>query len=205
VNLLAHLNGVRDAQRLPVGHYLYIPPTNVYPPFLRRNAYATASAKSSEAQPAAVSKGDGRERTVSPSRNPGLRREVQKARRKYGFDYPVRGRIIRWFSEDAADVHKGIDIAAREGTPILASRSGQVIYSGHQIPGYGNLIIIDHGDGFASLYANNQKNLVKKINQRVKKGDVIALVGRTSQAGPAHLHFEIRKDSVAVDPCGYLP
>ncbi len=205
VNLLGHLNGVRDPKRLPVGHYLYIPPTNIYPPSLRKRLSETASAESSKAQRASVSKGNGLARSVAPSRNPALKRQVGTTKGRYGFAYPVRGRIIRWFSKDAADIHKGIDIAAPEGTSIVAARNGQVIYSGDIIPGYGNLIIIDHGDGFASLYANNRKNLAKKINQRVKKGDVIALVGRASRSEIPHLHFEIRKDSVAVNPLPYLP
>lgn len=153
----------------------------------------------------AASKGDGKERTVAPSRDPRLQREAKSRARKYGFIYPVQGRIICWFSDDARDLHKGIDIAAPEGTPVVSARTGKVIYSGDKIPGYGNLIIIDHGDGFATLYANNRRNLVTRINQHVKRGDVIAFVGRASRSESPHLHFEIRKNSVAIDPVPYLP
>jgi lipoprotein NlpD len=205
VNLLAHLNGVRDAYHLPVGHYLYIPPTNIYPPSLKKELHASASVESGGTQPAPVSKGNGRERILAPSRTPVVDQQVKKSKRNYGFIYPVRGRIIRWFSGNPKDIHKGIDIAAPEGTPVVAARSGKVIYSGDKIPGYGNLIIVDHGDGFATLYGNNQRNLVTRINQRIRRGDRIALVGRGDKSEPSHLHFEIRKDSIAVNPLVYFP
>ncbi len=66
------------------------------------------------------------------------------------------------------------------------------------------MIIIDHGDGFASLYAHTNKNLVR-VNQTVGQGENIALVGMTGRATAPHLHFEIRKDAIAVDPRPYLP
>lgn len=123
---------------------------------------------------------------------------------KEAFRMPLQGKITRKFSVGGNTVHKGIDIAAPEGTAIYAARSGKVIYSDDSIPGYGNMIIIDHLDGFCSLYAHNKKNLVK-VNQSVKRGERIALVGQTGKATAPHLHFEIRYKAEAVDPMKYFP
>ena len=78
-----------------------------------------------------------------------------------------------------------------------------MIYSDNVIPGFGNMVILDHNDGFTTLYAHNKKNLVK-VNQFVKQGTKIALVGHTGNATGNHLHFEIRYNAEPVDPMKYL-
>ncbi|SKC42337.1 M56 family metallopeptidase [Maledivibacter halophilus] len=100
-------------------------------------------------------------------------------------------------------LHTGTDIAGKEGLSIVAAVDGVVIHSDVE-GGYGKAIIIDHGDGVATLYAHCSELLVKK-GQKVKAGDEIAKVGSSGLATQAHLHFEIRKDDEPVDPFkGYI-
>jgi lipoprotein NlpD len=119
------------------------------------------------------------------------------------FLWPVSGSINSPFGPRGATFHDGIDIAAAEGTSIRAIERGEVIYS-DQLRGYGNIIIIRHGDGLISVYAHNEANLVRQ-GQVVARGEVIARVGSTGRVTGPHLHFEIRKNNTAQDPLRYLP
>ena len=94
--------------------------------------------------------------------------------------------------------HQGVDIAAPEGSPIRAAAPGEVTYSG-EMPGYGNVVIIEHGDGFETRYAHNADNSVRK-GDTVAAGQVVATVGSTGRSTGPHLHFEVRKDGDSVDP-----
>ena len=97
--------------------------------------------------------------------------------------------------------HHGVDIAGNMGSPILAAKDGKVIIAGWQ-GGYGNAIIIDHGGGITSVYAHCSK-LIARVGQNVKKGEVIAKVGSTGYSTGPHLHFEVRKNGVVVNPLDY--
>ncbi len=98
--------------------------------------------------------------------------------------------------------HAGIDIGAPLYTKIYAPNDGTVVFSGWR-GGYGNIVILDHGQGVTTRYAHASKLLVK-VGQQVKKGDKIALMGSTGQSTGSHLHYEIRVDGVAIDPLKYL-
>lgn len=113
--------------------------------------------------------------------------------------WPARGTVIRNFSS----TNKGIDIAGSRGQNVNAAASGQVVYSGNALRGYGNLIIINHDNEYLSAYAHNDMLLVKE-GQRVKKGQVIAKMGSTD-ASRVMLHFEIRYRGNTVNPRKYLP
>lgn len=113
--------------------------------------------------------------------------------------WPARGTVIRNFSS----ANKGIDIAGSRGQNVNAAASGQVVYSGNALRGYGNLIIINHDNEYLSAYAHNDMLLVKE-GQRVKKGQVIAKMGSTD-ASRVMLHFEIRYRGNSVNPRKYLP
>ena len=119
-----------------------------------------------------------------------------------GFIWPVRGEVSSRFGPRADGFHDGVDIMAAEGSAVLAAEAGEVIYS-DRIGGYGNMIIVRHGDGLVSVYAHNRSNRVTE-GDRVAKGDIIAEVGETGRATAPHLHFEIRKDNIARDPFYYL-
>jgi murein DD-endopeptidase MepM/ murein hydrolase activator NlpD len=94
--------------------------------------------------------------------------------------------------------HYGLDIPAQEGTPVHPVRKGTVVFSGEQ-PGYGNVVIIDHGDGFMTKYAHNMSNLVQR-GEEVTPGSVIAQVGCTGKSTGSHLHFEVLYKGKHVDP-----
>ncbi|MDE2291124.1 MAG: M23 family metallopeptidase [Elusimicrobia bacterium] len=96
-------------------------------------------------------------------------------------------------------MHDGIDIAADMGVPVHASAAGRVIYAGHGLRGYGNVVILRHDAGTTTLYAHNEK-LKVKVGQWVKQGQVISLLGSTGHSTGPHVHFEIRKRNVAENP-----
>jgi len=100
------------------------------------------------------------------------------------------------------EFHDGIDLRAPRGTSIRAAGGGTVDFAGWQ-GGYGNTVIINHGNGITTLYAHNANNLVS-AGQRVERGDVIATVGMTGRTTGPHLHFEVRINGTAVNPRTYM-
>jgi murein DD-endopeptidase MepM/ murein hydrolase activator NlpD len=123
---------------------------------------------------------------------------------KNGFQWPVPGGTVTSpFGRRDGSQHDGIDVQAPIGTAVRVARGGQVLYAG-ALRGYGNLVIVDHGAGFATVYAHNQRNLVK-AGDRVRSGQSIATLGATGQTSGPHLHFEVRKHNVARDPLLFLP
>jgi len=119
---------------------------------------------------------------------------------KFNWQWPINGNILRVFSQTG---NKGIDISGKLGQAVKAAAAGKVVYSGHGLVGYGNLLIIKHNYHYLSAYANNRRLLVKE-GQKVRKGQVIAEVGKMNSS-PALLHFEIRKKGKPVNPVKYLP
>lgn len=111
---------------------------------------------------------------------------------------PTAGKVTAPFTVE----RKGIDIAGQMGQSIVASGSGKVVYTGTGLRGYGQMIIIQHADGFLSAYAHNSKLIVKE-NDVVKKGEKIAEMGNTD-SDQVKLHFELRKFGQPVDPSHYI-
>ncbi|NMB96670.1 MAG: M23 family metallopeptidase [Clostridiaceae bacterium] len=121
----------------------------------------------------------------------------------YGeFIVPSRGAITSRFGQRWSSHHSGIDIAVPRGTSIKAADGGAVIFAGWS-GGYGKLIKIDHENGYITYYAHCDTITVKK-GQRVARGETIGKVGSTGNATGPHLHFEVRKNGVAVNPLDYL-
>ena len=119
---------------------------------------------------------------------------------------PIQGYITQRSRKQSLFIqkhHYGIDIVSREGEPILASASGVVVFSGWTYE-FGNLIIIYHGDDYFTHYGHNQQNL-KNPREIVTRGEIIGLVGSTGVSSGPHLHFEVWKEFVAVDPLIYFP
>lgn len=118
--------------------------------------------------------------------------------------YPVQGRVSSVFGsrrdpiEGSHRHHNGLDIAAPEGTAIHSVRDGVVSFSGER-GSYGNLVIVDHGDGLETRYAHCAELRVEE-GQRVQAGDTLATVGSTGRSTGPHLHLEARKEGEAVDP-----
>ena len=113
--------------------------------------------------------------------------------------WPAQGKVIQGYTANT----KGIDIAGNAGDPVIAAAKGTVMYSGNGVRGLGNLIIVDHDNGFITAYAHNRALLVK-TGQKVKKGTKIAEMGQ-SDASSVKLHFEVRRQGTPVDPMQYLP
>lgn len=112
---------------------------------------------------------------------------------------PMRGEITQLYKGEA---HHGIDIGAPIGTVVEAARKGQVTSIGwHDI--YGNVVIVDHGEGMESLYAHLQ-GISVKVGYPVIAGDNIGTCGNTGKSSGPHLHFEIRKNGTCIDPLPYL-
>ncbi|MFZ5366516.1 MAG: peptidoglycan DD-metalloendopeptidase family protein [Patescibacteria group bacterium] len=116
------------------------------------------------------------------------------------FVWPAGGTIsqpFRWY-------HKGIDIANKGGPAILAADAGKIIIAGWPDGGgYGNRVLIDHGNGYQTLYAHLSRIYVTS-GQTVKRGDQIGVMGSTGRSTGIHLHFEVHKDGVSIDPMGVL-
>lgn len=120
-----------------------------------------------------------------------------------GLVWPVRGRVTSEYGWRWGRMHQGIDIAARSGTPIIAANSGVVIQAG-RMGGYGNVVIVDHGSSFSTVYAH-QSRIAARNGQAVSRGQVIGYVGSTGHSTGPHLHFETRVNGRAQNPRRYLP
>ena len=118
-----------------------------------------------------------------------------------GLAWPVNGPITSGFGWRWGRMHEGIDIGVPCGTPIHAAASGTVIYSGW-MDGYGNFVVIDHGNGLATAYGHQSAIYVS--GGSVSQGQAIGAVGSTGNSTGCHLHFEVRVNGSPVDPLGYL-
>ncbi|MBI3322777.1 MAG: LysM peptidoglycan-binding domain-containing M23 family metallopeptidase [Candidatus Omnitrophica bacterium] len=121
------------------------------------------------------------------------------------FVWPVQGRVISIFgARGRGRVNKGVDIQAPAGADVRAVRRGQVDFTHENLPGFGKTIIIDHGDGFASVYAYVGEILVHK-GDAVSQRQVIARVGSSGRSRVPALHFQIRRHQKPQNPLHYLP
>ena len=174
---LAEANDIDDASRLDVGTPLFIP-----------GARATILVAPYPAPPPSV-------RSLAPiSPEPSA-----------DFLWPVDGgEFMRPFGEPRHHhEHAGVDIRGARGQDILAARDGVVAFCGPTTTGYGTMVVLDHGDGVQTLYAHAQKTLVRQ-GDAVRRGQPIALLGRTGNATTEHCHFELRLENRAVDPMPFL-
>jgi murein DD-endopeptidase MepM/ murein hydrolase activator NlpD len=122
--------------------------------------------------------------------------------------FPVSGRISSNYGRRADPIsgernfHSGIDISAAPGTPIRATADGVVSHSGWtNTSGY--VVVLEHGCGYSTLYAHNRSNVVK-VGESVSRGDVIAYVGSTGKSTGPHVHYEIWKEGINVNPKPYV-
>lgn len=123
---------------------------------------------------------------------------------RLAFEWPVQGRVTSPFGARGNGEHDGLDIAAGEGTPVVAAEAGKVVYAGDDLGDYGRTVVLKHAGRWATVYAHNDRNLVSE-GDFVEKGDRIAEVGQTGNASAPHLHFEIRRSNRPRDPMSCLP
>lgn len=176
---LARANDIRDVTDLPVGTRLIIP-------------------ASQRPRPARALLPDAGWRPL-PAPDDRDAQEVGLA-----FRWPVQGGVSSGFGRRWGRRHQGIDIPALRGTPIRAAESGLVIHSGRGLGDYGRTVILRHAGSFSTVYAHTHRNYVE-VGDYVRKGQVIGEVGATGNARGSHLHFEIRRETRAMDPRSYLP
>ena len=192
---IASANDIVDPTRLQVGDEIFVPFADEV-----KTKDTPASAKKS---PKAVASAP-RKTSSKPKHGGG---SVASARHKPAgspdFIWPVKGVVTSTFGARWGRVHNGVDIAGPMGTHIVAAAAGKVVFSASGQRGYGNLIIIDHGE-YLTVYAHCQKRMVQD-GDMVQRGQVIATVGKTGRATGPHLHFEIRYRKKPVDPLIYLP
>ena len=229
---LTRINRVADARDVRVGRRLFIPgatrrlPVQIITPIKEpaprpsrakaatgrtpvrkpptvKTAPKTSGRPKSSARTKVATKKNSRTRAAPSRAKTRVTRRPPAKPRKQGFTWPVKGKITARFDSRHDSLNDGIDIAAASGTPVRATLAGQVIYSDH-LRGYGNLIIVRHRSGFASVYAHNRKNYVRQ-GQKVRRRQVIAEVGATGRVTTPLLHFEIRRNNVARNPLSYLP
>lgn len=182
---LAEWNGIAPPYLIRPGEKL-----SLRPPHGRNRARRAGTAETSSASASPSS----RRSSASPAKSP-------DSLRVPAWVWPAKGRIIRRFSRNAAS--RGIDIAGKAGETVRSAADGRVVYAGDGLRGYGELIIVKHNDLFLSAYAHNRKLLVHE-GEEVRRGQPIAEMGSTG-TNRVKLHFEIRKEGVAVNPLQYLP
>jgi murein DD-endopeptidase MepM/ murein hydrolase activator NlpD len=121
-----------------------------------------------------------------------------------GLLWPVRGHVVATYGSRPDGTHNdGINIAAARGASVQAVDSGVVAYTGNELRGYGNLVLVKHANGWISAYAHCDTILVKR-GEKVTRGQVIARVGSTGNVSQPQLHFELRRGQHAVDPREFL-
>jgi murein DD-endopeptidase MepM/ murein hydrolase activator NlpD len=116
--------------------------------------------------------------------------------------WPVAGPVTSGFGSRWGRMHEGIDVGVGTGTAVHAAAAGTVVYAGW-MSGYGNVVVIDHGNGLSTAYAHNSSLLVSQ-GTSVGQGAVVALSGNTGHSTGPHVHFEVRVNGAPVDPLGYL-
>ena len=190
VSDLAAWNSINNNYQIRVGQKLRLTRPQGFVP--RYTVVDTAPAISSQA-----SSGK-KNNNANPTANRTTQTVINEMSPKWG--WPTKGKIIRNFYPSVG--RKGIDILGNKGQSIVAASSGQVVYVGNGLRGYGNLIIIKHSQNFLSAYANN-KNILISQGDYVNRGTRIAEMGR-NESGQYALHFQIRKNGKPVNPKPFL-
>ena len=132
-------------------------------------------------------------------------RRYSKKQEEFQFDWPLdQAKLSRGFQIGGKKSHWGVDLANKKGTGILAAEKGTVIYTGKGFHGYGNLIVIEHGTDWATLYAHLNSIEVHE-GDTVTRGQEIGRMGNTGHSTGSHLHFEMRHNRQPVNPMAYLP
>jgi len=179
INDLIEANRITDSSRIAVGQKLVIP-------------HGATEPRSDSVRSAPMP-----ERSGPPSAWSGTADQ--------DFVWPVSGRVISVFGmRRGTTLNKGIDIQAPQGTEVWAARGGHVSFVHEGLPGFGKTIILDHGDGFATVYAYVGQILVRK-GESVVQHQVIARVGSTGRTEVPALHFEVRRNQKPQNPFHYLP
>lgn len=212
---LAKANGIDAKAPLKLGQKITVPgaksaaaPAAVQPAVAAAQpaAVAAPATKMAAAEPASKEKARLAQATTTPeaavAETPVKTAEATGALPT--FRWPVRGRVVTGYgAKTNGKSNDGINVAVPEGTPVKAAEDGVVAYSGNELKGYGNLILVRHSNGYVTAYAHASELLVKR-GETIKRGQIIAKSGQSGEVGSPQLHFEIRKGSSPVDPLQFL-
>ena len=194
VDRLARVNDLDASYRIRPGQGLKLP--DVQPPDVR--------APDARLKTIVIASRPDRASDEEERREPRRGHDQALPARTGGFGWPLRGEILMGYGPQPGGRHNdGINIGAPLGTPIVASEAGIVAYVGDDVDTLGNLILIRHAGGWVTAYAHNDSVVVRR-GMRVARGDVIGLTGTTGNVERPQLHFEIRKETEAVDPIELL-
>ncbi|MEZ5820252.1 MAG: peptidoglycan DD-metalloendopeptidase family protein [Xanthobacteraceae bacterium] len=214
VGELARANNLDTSAKLSIGMKLTVPgsrntaaaPTPAAPTQQVAKLSPSASRSLSSAGPQqsarlAQPSGQVEEKASQPAANA---RPSETTSALPSFRWPVRGKVITGYgAKTNGKANDGINLAVPEGTPVKAAEDGVVAYSGNELKGYGNLILVRHSNGYVTAYAHASELLVRR-GDTIKRGQVIAKSGQSGEVGSPQLHFEIRKGSSPVDPQQFL-
>ena len=183
---LSRVNNLQTPYSLAVGQKLVLPVS------------AASAVTHTQTPTQSVSNAQKYQQNAVPTTPPAVKRSSK-------FVWPVQGTVISGFGNlGKGRKNDGINIKAARGTTVKAADGGTVAYAGNELKGFGNLILIKHGDGWITAYAHNDKLFVRK-GQKVVRGEKIATVGSTGGVTTPQLHFEVRTGKKAVNPRPYLP
>ena len=191
VEELMDANRIDDPRELKAGELLYVPGAK------ERRTVPEYDAPEPEAAP----------RPVKPVGSPEVvekkpPRVLRVGKGSGALEWPLRGVLYARFGKKGKEPHDGIDLAAPAGQAVKTAAPGIVLFAGEQ-KGYGLIVIVEHEGGLITLYAHN-RDLRVKTGQKVRAGQVVATVGDSGRTSGPHLHFEVRKDGVPVDPLDFL-
>lgn len=194
---LVMTNKLRAPYEIKVGQKLRVPSDDAVPAVAVQSSQRPVSSKAANA---------GTRPTESKSQPPWrVARSIPKPPKRVGrFAWPVKGRVLSKYGPKPGGSHNdGVNIAVPRGTPVRAAENGVVAYIGNELRGFGNLLLLRHGNRWMTAYAHADKVLVR-VGQKVKQGEVIAHAGSTGNVSKPQLHFEIRRGVSAVNPLRYL-
>ena len=205
VNDLAVMNKISAPFTLSVGQKIKVPKLNGV-----QTRSATEIKTTQKITPATTTKKDSATKVATTTKtekissNPKQQLPKISARSNSKFSWPVRGKILSGYGAKNNGLFKdGINISAARGTAVKAAENGVVAYAGNEVKGMGNLIIVQHSDGWMTIYAHLDSMSVKR-GSKVTVGQPIGKVGQTGKVDKPQLHFEIRKGTKAYNPTQYL-
>ncbi len=200
---LVRLNGIAPPYTISLGAQLVLPAAAIGAP---PRTVPTADAPGKLDPPAKTAPGAVQKAAVQAPAKPARLAAIPQPPPRAGskFLWPAKGKLLATFGPKQGGLHNdGINIAAPRGAPVRAAENGVVVYSGNELRGFGNLILIKHAGGWVTAYAHTEEIRVGR-GQKVKRGQTIAKVGSSGNVSRPQLHFEIRKGSRAVDPRRFL-
>lgn len=191
---LARANGLRAPYRIQAGKKLSLD-------LSRANRYRSTALASSSVSSKTSSVTNSKTASTNKTRPSVVAKQAYKAVGVWR--WPAKGSVSKKYSGGGSAIHKGLDITGRQGQSVYAANHGVVVYAGSGLPAYGKLLIVKHNEVYLSAYAHNSKLTVSE-GDKVKVGQKIAEIGKSGTTHE-HLHFEIRKKGIPVDPLKVLP